>query len=610
MNTKLKILLVEDLPTDIELIQREIKKTIESFELQSVDSQKAFVAALRSFKPDIILSDFSLPGFDGLSALQIAKKEAAVIPFIMVTGSMDENTAVKCMKAGASDYIIKEHLKRLGPAIKSALKQKEISLERKNALNDLHESEERYRNILNVAPVGIIVCLDEEIVYSNPFAQKLLGAKKSEELLGKSIYSIINHESHAVFNKEVQILMNQKSFYKPGEYVFERLDRAQLTVELNLSQLTFKKKVAIQLIFSDITERKKTEQELLYLSYHDTLTELYNRRYFEEKLYQFDSSSMLPLTILMADLNGLKIINDSFGHAVGDELLIKVAHRLKKSCAQKDIVARVGGDEFAVIMPKTTAAEAQKRLKLIRDNLSDLRQNQAVLSISFGLATKNNIKQEIQKTLTEAENAMFRQKIFENSSMRNKIIDVIMNALFEKSKREMMHSKRVSLISAAIAKEMGLQKADIDLIKMAGLIHDIGKIGIDEKILNKPAKLTKDEWIEMKKHPEAGWRILASASDYTEIAEFVLTHHEKWDGTGYPQGLAGEQIPLEARIIAVADAFDAMTSKRPYRDPVAKEKSVQELSRYAGSQFDPEVVGIFIAKVLNNEQEFLLNYEQ
>jgi putative nucleotidyltransferase with HDIG domain len=182
--------------------------------------------------------------------------------------------------------------------------------------------------------------------------------------------------------------------------------------------------------------------------------------------------------------------------------------------------------------------------------------------------------------------------------MRSKTIDIIMDTLFLKSNRESQHSARVSMICELIASNLNFEKDDVNQIKIAGLIHDIGKIGIDEKILNKAGRLNNNEWEEIRKHPEAGWRILSSTKEFSELARFVLHHHEKFDGSGYPNGLKGEEIPIEARIITIADAYDAITSERSYRKGVTKEKAIEEILSCSGTHFDPKIVDVLINKVL------------
>jgi len=185
-------------------------------------------------------------------------------------------------------------------------------------------------------------------------------------------------------------------------------------------------------------------------------------------------------------------------------------------------------------------------------------------------------------------------------SIMSETIDIIMSMLYEKSIREVSHSKRVSELCVAISTIMDFSKDDINQIRIAGLVHDIGKIGIDERILNKPGKLDDNELNEIKRHPEIGYRIISMIDEFSGIANVVLAHQEKWDGSGYPRNLKGEEISLQARIIAVADAYDAMTSERAYGKVFSEEEAINEIQRCSGTQFDPDISRIFIEKVLKN----------
>ena len=353
----------------------------------------------------------------------------------------------------------------------------------------------------------------------------------------------------------------------------------------------------------DITERKKAEEKLVYISFHDHLTDLYNRRFFEEELKRLDKDCNLPISIIMCDINGLKLVNDSFGHYSGDALLKKAAETIKKACREEDVIARIGGDEFVVILPKTDSDNTQQVSNRIKDLASKEKVANIELSISYGHDTKTLDTQSIVEIIANAENNMYRHKLSERSSMRSKTIDLIMNALFEKSNREAMHSNRVSSLCKAIGSKMNFDKESVNQIGIAGLIHDIGKIGIDEKILNKPGSLTADEKVEIERHPEIGWRLLSSTNEFSVLAQFVLSHHEKWDGSGYPHGIKGKEIPLESRIIAVADAYDAMTSERSYRKALCKDAATKELTRCSGTQFDPEIVDVFVNQVLSDNSD-------
>ena len=351
----------------------------------------------------------------------------------------------------------------------------------------------------------------------------------------------------------------------------------------------------------DITEYKQREEEIKFLSYHDQLTGLYNRRYYEEELKRLDKKRNFPLSIIMGDVNGLKIINDSIGHVKGDELLKKVAQAIKKGCRADDIIARIGGDEFVVLLPKTDHIQAEQTIKRIIELLIKEKVGTLDISVSFGYEVKKNEREKIQDIFKAAEDQMYKYKQLNSTIMRRNTIDLIMNALYEKNHREMLHSKRVGELCEAIALKMNFKKETVYNIKIAGLMHDIGKIGIDDESLNKPGKLDADEWIEMKKHPEIGQRILSAANEFSEIGDYIFEHQEKWDGTGYPRGLKGEEILLQARIIAVADSYDAMTSHRTYRKELSEEEAINEIKRCSGTQFDPTIAKIFVEKVLGKE---------
>ena len=352
------------------------------------------------------------------------------------------------------------------------------------------------------------------------------------------------------------------------------------------------KVIGVNIISQDISERKRYEESILYLSYKDPLTSLYNRRFYQEELAKVDHPKYYPLSIVLIDINGLKIMNDAFGHAAGDALLCTVADEIRNNF-KTERIARIGGDEFVIIMPNTSYEDAQK---MIDDAKRHMERNQIhgmTTSVAFGLSTKNDEK-FLDEVIKAAEDDMYAHKLFEISSHRNETIKTIVKTLHEKNPREEMHSERVSLICTSIGKALGMKQNDINLLKAISNLHDIGKIAIDDAILNKPGKLTEDEWEQIKRHPEIGYRILSSTPEYAEIAQDILCHHERYDGNGYPRGLKGNEIPLRARIITLADSYDAMISDRPYRKAMTHDEAVLEITRCSGSQFDPKIVEVFI----------------
>ncbi|HZK60536.1 MAG TPA: PAS domain S-box protein [Anaerovoracaceae bacterium] len=477
----------------------------------------------------------------------------------------------------------------------------------------LRTSEEKYRFIAeNVSDViWVLNMAKKRMTYVSPSVFQLRGFTP-EEAMNQKVDEIFTPESSAIAQNVINNYIN--IFIKSPEALIYRILELQqnckngetVWVE-DTGKLRYNSDHEIEFVgvSRNIEERKKAEKQILYISYHDQLTGLYNRRFYEEELKRLDTKRNLPLTIVMGDVDGLKLINDSFGHAMGDELLRKAAEVIKNGCRADDIIARLGGDEFVIILPETDAFETEQIIKRINDLALKEKEGNIDISIAFGYATKSNEEENIQEIFKYAEDLMYQHKRSESSGIRNKTIDLVMNTLYKKSGREQLHSIKVSEICEAIATKMGLSENDVYQIKIAGLMHDIGKIEIDEKILNKPEKLNKDEWERMQRHPEMGYRILSSVNEFSAIADDILEHHERWDGKGYPRGLKGEESSLCARIIAVADSYDAMTTDRTYGKALSEEEATNEIRRCSGTQFDPEVARVFVEKVLGQKWERL-----
>ena len=343
-----------------------------------------------------------------------------------------------------------------------------------------------------------------------------------------------------------------------------------------------------------ITERKKVEEAL----YHDQLTGLYNRRYYEEELIRINNEANYPITLVMADLNGLKLTNDAFGHVFGDRLLITFANVLKKECRNDYIIARIGGDEFILLLPRTNSIQAEKIVNRIQSVLEHTMEDNINLSVSFGWKTKQNVNEEFEEIYKQAEEAMYRRKLLDGKSFKSDTLKLITKSLYEKSFREQLHCERVSTYCRNIGLAMGMNSDNVNELGLIGLLHDIGKVGINAEILNRNGLLSMEEVENMKRHPEIGYHILRSVNEFAELAECVLAHHERIDGKGYPKGLNGSQIPLKSKILHIAEAFEVMTGNYLYRSKLTITEAIDELYRNAGIQFDEVIVHIFVEKVL------------
>lgn len=467
---------------------------------------------------------------------------------------------------------------------------------------ELRESEQLKEAIINAIP-DLIFIFNLEGKYVNCLAgceHDLLCSK--ELLIGNYIDSVLPESIATQLMEHIQTAFT-KSMVQQFEYKLEIAGNTEC-FEMRIAHIHDDKLIGLT---RNVTNERLNQERIAYLSYHDQLTGLYNRHYFEKALTDLDNEDNLPLGIVLIDVNGLKLVNDSFGHLVGDELLVRVAEVLKEGCDKGDVISRIGGDEFVILLPKKDFVQVEKVIRQIKDICLDEKVSAIDLSISLGYEIKHSINQDICETFTRAEEAMYRKKLYEGPSIRSKTIDAIIQTLHEKNWQAEQHSRRVSDLSYRLAKAYGFTTHQSEEVRTLGLLHDIGKIAINEDILNKPGKLTLEEMEDIKRHPEIGYRILSSVNEMAEMAEHVLSHHERWDGTGYPRGLIGELIPLQARIIAIADAFDAMTSERSYRSPMTEGEAVSELLNHSGTQFDPELIQHFVENVLDYETQKTLS---
>lgn len=344
----------------------------------------------------------------------------------------------------------------------------------------------------------------------------------------------------------------------------------------------------------DISERKKAEEMLHYLNYHDQTTGLYNRHYYESNIVKLDKVENYPLTLLKIDINGMKLINDAFGYEMGDTLVKRVVNLIKPIVYNSDMFCRFGGSDFIIVYTKVQKSYidiilAQINHVMVNETIQNIK-----VSVSSAYAVKQSSDDSLVSVLKKAEMRLSREKLIDTSSMLSRTIEIIMNSLYEKNSREMEHSQRVAEWCEKMALKMNLDSHIVSKLRIAGLMHDIGKIGVPDSILDKPDRLTEEEFNLIRKHSEVGYRILSAANEFSEIADYILAHHERWDGTGYPKGLKGNDIPVYSRIISVADSFDAMTSDRAYRKAMTIDEARLEIIRHSNVQFDPSIVKVFL----------------
>lgn len=483
-----------------------------------------------------------------------------------------------------------DELAQLGSAINRML----ASLERSG--RELQESEERYRRLVELSPDAIAVYGEDGIVFANKAGVRLLGATSLEQIIGKSIRDVIHPECLPTVEQRVRELKEGKPDARLIEGKLVRLDGQVVDVEISSVPIIYDGKPALQVICRDVTERRQMEEKTRYLTFHDPVTGLYNRTFFEEEMRRLEDGRYNPVGIIVCDVDGLKLINDTLGHHMGDKLLVAAADVIRKCFREGDVVARVGGDEFAVLLPNTSRTAVENASDRIRKAvvLYNADNPQMPLNISVGFAVSSSAAKTMADLFKEADDNMYREKLRSNQSSRSCIVKALMSALEASDFITEGHAERMQDLVAALGAAIGLPASKITELRLLAQFHDIGKVGVADSILFKKDPLTADEEAEMRRHCEIGYRIAQAVPDLAPIADWILKHHEWWNGQGYPLGLKGEEIPLECRILAIADAYDSMTNGRPYRRAMTHDEAVAELKKGAGRQFDPRLVEVFL----------------
>ncbi|MDD2592585.1 MAG: diguanylate cyclase, partial [Erysipelotrichaceae bacterium] len=468
-----------------------------------------------------------------------------------------------------------------------------------NLEGDVADSSDELKLILNTAAEGIYgIDLNGNCTFCNESAIKLLGYNDQNDLLHKNMHDLIHHhdrnnepisKTNCLINKAMQ---ENKGIVCDNE-VFFKADGTSLLVEYRAYPKTKQEDIVGAVVtFVDISERKQKEAQLAYLNCHDVLTSLKNRRCFENDLKLFDNDKNLPLTIIFGDINGLKLTNDIFGHQTGDNLIKQSAKIIQEASREGDVIARVGGDEFILLLPKTTSEQADEVITKIKNDFAQTQIAAIKCSIALGKNTKEEIKQDIEEVMGEAENAMYRDKTLNRQKVNKDLIYTIIDSLHTNDNNEKEHSIQVRDLAQMMGEALSLSQTELNKLKEAAFLHDIGKITLDKRLLLKK-ELTPQEYALMQQHPVVGYRILNLFDDMLDLAEYVYYHHEHYDGSGYPIGLKGKQIPLLARIIAIAEVYDRIVNSDKDPSPEIKQAALQVIKDGANTQFDPELARLF-----------------
>lgn len=350
----------------------------------------------------------------------------------------------------------------------------------------------------------------------------------------------------------------------------------------------------LMLVVTDETAHRLSQQKLDYVSTHDSLTGLRNREYVERWLTD-SKPEEVGYSVILADMNGLKLTNDVFGHLLGDELLVRASKLISTVVGDKGVCARWGGDEFLILLPGFDRVSCRALIERLEEECRACPSYPVGVSLSFGSDTSTRSRAEFSQLFLLAEKEMYKNKLLESREFRRKLVDKIADTMYERGLEDPAHIERVTTLAVKMAQRMGIpdNSPPMNMLIALARLHDVGKIAIPAETFMHDGPLTDEQWDIMRTHSEIGYRLAFSLGE-PALAEAILAMHERWDGGGYPNGLQEAQIPELSRLLAVVDTYDTMTHDSPYRKAVSREIALLELMEGSGTQFDPRFVTEFV----------------
>ena len=584
----------------------------EEAEVREAASGEEALALCLSWKPDLILLEVILKGEDGFQLcrrLQNTVKEKS-LPVIMVTWLDDDQSIEMAFAAGVVDFFSK-------PFNSALLKHRILWWrEQEKKTKHLKEADQRqpepqWADIIYYLPdATMVIDCEGKVIAWNRLMEEMTGVR-AEKILGKGKYE---YAIPFYGNRRPMLadLLLQADENLEKEYYFLQMENNSVVAEPTVPRLKGKSVFlwvkatrfydrennlagAIESI-RDISKERRLDGHLPQLSLRDSLTGFYNRAYFLEELQRLQNIRFSPAGIIMVAVDGLRFINETLGYETGDILLVKTAEAITKCSGETDILARVGGNEMAILLANTSRPVLERFRRRILETVDRYNDQEGKLlfSAAVGFAFRGAAAKSMTDLFQEAENHMYQEKTSRLDSVRQAMVQKFTRALDTLDYLAEGHGERIQQMALRLAAVLRLPEHRVHELRLLANYHDLGKVGVPERILMKPHRLTSEERLEMQKHAEIGYRLALGNLELVSIAEYILKHHEWWNGEGYPSGLKGEEIPLLCRICAIAEAFEVMLSGRPYRPALSREEAFAELRRGAGTQFDPGLVEKFI----------------
>jgi PAS domain S-box-containing protein len=569
MNVSLRVLIVDDSDDDAKLLIRQLQNGGYEPEWQRVETTETMEAALDSQQWDVILCDYKMPRFSAPAALKIVQEKIIDVPFIIVSGAIGEDTAVAAMKSGAHDFLMKDKLAKLVVTIEREIREAKIRQEKKTADELLKKSEENFRHSLDNSPLGIrIVSTEGKTLYTNQEFLNIYGYDSIEELLQIPLKKRYTPECYAEHQKreERRKCGDIIPYY---ELAIIRKNGEIRYLEVFRKQVLWNGEILFQALYSDITERKQAEKNL---------------RESEER-YRLVVENAHEAIIITQDLN-VVFANDAAAEQIGysKETLTSGAFTNFIHPEDRNTVA-----EYITKRLKVGNVPAIYSFRIINPDgkLKWAELNATTIEWNKKPATLNFLTDITEHKLLEEERLESYNRIKKTLQATVQSIALLVET---NDPYTYGHQQRVAQLAVAIAKEMGLTTDQQDFIYTASIIHDLGKVSVPSELLSKPTKLTELEFNLIKTHSPSGYNILKDIEFPWPVADTVLQHHERMNGSGYPNHLQGSAILLEARILAVADVVEAISSHRPYRPSLGIDFALDDISKNKGILYDANVV--------------------